>query len=114
MSSNILAVSTKPLCYEKLEDFFSEWPVNPERDTAIVKTEGGYELSIVLPGVEREQIEIGIIGDILSISVGREAALDNSKSRRSFMMGDDIDLTDIETKYEQGILTLILRSRKNQ
>lgn len=123
MSINTLTITKTSLFHEKAEDFFSQWPLNEDSDTRIVKTDDGYELSILLPGMKREQIEVGIMDNILCVTGNRESATgiddrytlcETLSFRRNFRMPDEIDLNNVGTRYEQGVLKLILRDKKSQ
>jgi HSP20 family protein len=90
--------------------------VSPEVN--IFETKEGYVLQAEMPGVNKQGLDIGLEGNTLTIHGRRKApalpgetlyrestALDY---RRVFELDPAIDVTRIEAKMEQGILTLQL------
>lgn len=60
-----------------------------------------------LPGVDKEALQITADGNQLEI----EAETDSLEYRRSFALGDDVDLDAIEAKLEHGELSVHLPKR---
>lgn len=86
----------------------------------IVENEDNYELSMVLPGYKKEDININIDNDVLTISSEikneKEEKTKNYISRnftkssfcKKLILSDDIDKDKINAKMEDGILNLKL------
>ena len=90
----------------------------------IIENEDNYELSMVLPGYKKEDININIDNDILTISseIKNEKEektknyISKSFTKNSFckklILSDDIDKDKINAKMEDGILNLKLKKIK--
>jgi len=90
----------------------------------IIENEDNYELSMVLPGYKKEDININIDNDILTISseIKNEKEektknyISKSFTKNSFckklILSDDIDKDKINAKMEDGILNLKLEKIK--
>ena len=111
--------------YNMLDDFFSDSMMpsrNLLRDTFkidIEETEKEYLVTAELPGVKKEEIDLGIDGDNLCISVNRieEVANENTnfihRERRSSSMSRRIvlanaNLSEIKAKLDEGLLTVTI------
>ena len=78
----------------------------------------GYHLSVDLPGVKPEQIEVTADKGVLSIRGAREAVHEDKDLKRSerffgsfqreFSMPDNADLDRIEAKSNHGVLTVFV------
>ena len=60
-----------------------------------------------LPGVTRDALDITVNGDTIEL----KAETDSLEYRRSFALGDDIDLDAVEAKLELGELKVHLPKR---
>ncbi|NMD37339.1 MAG: Hsp20 family protein [Christensenellaceae bacterium] len=111
--------------YNMLDDFFSDnWLSNRNllRDTFkidIQETENEYRVEAELPGVKKEEIDLGIEDNNLCISVNRnEEVKDEGKNyihreRRSSSMSRRVRLANVKldeanAKLEEGILTITI------
>ncbi len=87
--------------------------------TDIRDTGDGFELKADLPGFDKENIEVSVDGDILSIKAERKSECDEKDEggnyiRRERSFGSysrsfdvsNIDVDGITVKYEDGVLTL--------
>ena len=89
----------------------------------IKQSENEYLLEAELPGVAKEQVDIEIDNDLLTITVNQEESEEESKDaylrrerrccsmRRSFNI-ENIDAEKIKAKMENGILRLELPKRE--
>ena len=111
------------------DDLFADWsgfgsdfpsakwssaPVN------IHQTKDAYHLEVSAPGLKKEDIKIGVEDGLLTVSyekkessgtedyktVRREFSYNSFK--RSFTLGDKINAGEIQAKYEDGILKLLI------
>ena len=108
-----------------IDDFFdfpfSEYPKTSQlMKTDIKEMAEGYEVSIAMPGVEKENITAELKNGYLTITATNETKKEegdeNSRyirrerycgsSSRSFYVGKNITEEDIHAKYENGVLTL--------
>ena len=111
------------------EDLFDDWMRFPvERETAnraadLMKTDikeedGNYELSIDLPGFNKEDMKIQLKEGYLTIQAARTDSKDEKdqngryvrrerytgRCSRSFFVGKSIQQEDVRAKYENGVL----------
>lgn len=113
----------------ELEDFFRSIGFRPswrETDTAPdmrldVSEDGAtYRVEAEIPGVEKNDIELSVEGNQVSISaeVKREHRKESEKAlhversygraRRVFTLPVDVDAAKVQASYDRGILTVIL------
>lgn len=88
--------------------------------TDVIETEDGLKLTMELPGVDKENINIeldeGYLTITASMNKSSEENRDNGKYirkerqsgnyKRSFYVGENITKEDIKAKFENGILTV--------
>jgi HSP20 family protein len=85
----------------------------------VLETAGNFCLELAAPGLRKEDFEIRIEKDMLTISANKAEAKDEKDSykrrefgaynfKRSFRLADFIDTNAIEATYEQGILKISL------
>ena len=79
-----------------------------------------YEVFLVAPGLEREDFNISLVENVMTISVEKKEASENEKGRwkrkefsaggfkRKFELNEKIDLDAIKAKYGDGILQVTL------
>ena len=111
--------------YNMLDDFFGDGTMpsrNLLRDTFkidIEETEKEYLVEAEMPGVKKEEIDLGVEDDNLCISVNRaeEANKDGKnfihRERRATSMSRrvrlaDANLAEIKAKLEEGVLTVTI------
>jgi len=73
----------------------------------VYEGEADFKLVADLPGVAKDQLELTVDNGQLTI-VGHS---DKLEYRRSFDLGDDVDVEAIEAKLEHGVLELTLPKR---
>ena len=115
---------------ESLLDDFFDYPeksfsfrtsnANGLMKTDIKENENAFEVSIALPGVKKDDIEIELKDEYLTISATSNLKKDEEGKKsnyirreryygscsRSFYVGDAVTENDIKASYEDGILTL--------
>ena len=86
----------------------------------VSETAGEYKVHADIPGLKKEDINVSIDGNIVSISAEtkRETEQKNEKwlrterqygkVQRSFSLGQDIDSAQAKANYDQGVLNLVL------
>lgn len=92
----------------------------------IRENENNYELMVVAPGLNKEDIKINLEKNILTISFEqkKEEVIEEKgkmlrseykfKSfKRSFSLNDKINTSAIEAKYNDGILNVVLPKKEN-
>lgn len=87
----------------------------------VAEKDGEYKVLADVPGVKKEDIQIDIEGDVVSISVGNRAEKDVKedgrvihserycgKVSRSFRLGQEVDQSRASATYSDGVLALVL------
>ncbi len=111
---------------ELLRGFFVQ-PVGLQQNTEkldlpveIRESAEAFELSAELTGVRKEDIEVNINGNVLSISAERKASplregerllrseFGYGKLGRSFQLSQEINEAEAQARYSDGVLTLLL------
>jgi HSP20 family protein len=99
-------------------NFTHSIPVN------IIEREQEYEVEIVAPGFSKEDFKVNLEKNLLTISADKKAEEENKNEKhirreykyqsfkRSFTLNEKIDTENIGAKYENGVLTLNLRSKE--
>lgn len=90
----------------------------------VIETESGYTMSVIAPGVAKEEIKLNINNKELTISFehtetekqeGEKWLRKEYKARsfkRSFTLGEKIDEEKIEATYNNGILNISLPKKE--
>ena len=86
----------------------------------VVETDQGYGLEVAAPGLTKEDFDISVEKDHLTISASKEAKEEVTQDKftrrefnytsfkRSFYLPESIDKDAIEARYENGVLRLSL------
>lgn len=87
-------------------------------DMAIKNGNEQYEIEIGLPGFEKEEIQIELRQDTLTITANMRRMIDEYKAfvdgpvaferKRSFQLGPEIDKENIKAQFEAGLLKIKL------
>lgn len=90
---------------------------------SISEENGTVRLTLEMPGVDRDGIEVGVEGNELVISANNEAAAPEGKFlikerlagkyRKRFIIDETIDRDNIEASMSDGVLTLILATKES-
>lgn len=76
--------------------------------------ENGSELRLAVPGISREDLEVKVEGKNLIVSVSDEANRDFiSWRKKTFHIPASADYESFETKLQDGILTITVKSEQN-
>ena len=89
-------------------------------------TDGGYEVTMNLPGVKKEDVKAELKDGYLTISASsnnsRDEKDDNGRyirreryggfCSRSFYVGDEVTEADIKAKFENGTLTMMIPKKE--
>lgn len=89
----------------------------------VEETDAGYLLSVELPGIKKDEIEIEVNGNHLLISAerkeeenggnGRKAGRRWSRFQRVFQLPETADANHIEARLENGVLELAIAKAEN-
>ena len=99
---------------------------NEMMKTDIKDTENGYEITMSLPGVKKEDVKAELKDGYLTISASsnnsRDEKDDNGRyirrerysgsCSRSFYVGDEVTEADIKAKFENGTLTMMIPKKE--
>ncbi len=104
-----------------LRQFDADAPRQPALDVS--EDDKAYRVAVDMPGVAKEAVKVRIEGRRVSIETAGEAAAPSDGSRllyrervaaryaRSFSLPIEIDQTQSEAHFENGVLTLTLAKR---
>lgn len=79
------------------------------RRCEVTQGDDAFTLSLDLPGVARDQISIGVEGQVLRIETKPEAA---RQAKYAWELPQDVDVAASSAKLENGVLTLTLARSK--
>lgn len=108
--------------FSDLPVFFNEGVNRFSAPVNIRESADAYQLELVAPGYEKTDFKVNLEGNLLTISV--EKAQENKEEKllrreysfrnfkRSFTIDDEIDATNIQANYVNGILVLNLPKKK--
>ena len=115
-----------------LDDFFRFPYVSYERNgylnTDIKDTDQGYELTMNMPGVKKEDVKAELKDGYLTIQASTSRNNDEKDNEgkyirkerysgtfsRSFYVGDDVKQEDIKAKFENGTLKLLVPKKEEK
>ncbi len=94
--------------------------------TDIKETDGGYELTIDLPGFKKDDVTAELKNGYLSVSASTESSKEEKNDEgtfirkerfsgtcsRKFYVGDDISEDDIKAKFEDGLLKITVPKKE--
>ncbi|MBN9143672.1 MULTISPECIES: Hsp20/alpha crystallin family protein [unclassified Novosphingobium] len=93
--------------------------------TEMVEKDGGYLLSVEMPGVPEKDISIELDNDVLTISGEKKAETETKEAgyiisersygafRRRFTLPRDVDPASIEARMKDGVLKLEMKKDKD-
>ena len=96
--------------------------------TDIKETDGGYELTIDLPGFKKDDVQAELKDGYLTINAQTQSESEDKdeegtyvrkerfsgKCSRTFYVGDDIEEDDIKAKFEDGTLKIDVPKKQEQ
>jgi HSP20 family protein len=86
----------------------------------ITENKNDYTVSMAVPGMKKDDFEIDIDGNMLTISSEKEESKEENDEKytrkeynyssfsRSFTLPEEVNKEKIEAKYEDGVLKLVL------
>lgn len=105
------------------DHFQKEWST-AKPAVNISESDTGYELSVIAPGANKEDFKLNVTDKVLTISFEKkESHTEEGKKwireeftsrsfKRSFTLGDLVDVDMISAKYEAGILKVNLPKKE--
>ena len=118
---------------ENLFDDFFDYPFvkneaesNGLMKTDVKDTEHGYEITMNLPGVKKEDVKAALKDGYLTISATSDSKKEEKNDKgqyirrerytgscsRSFYVGEDVEQADIKAEFKHGILTLFVPKKE--
>ena len=116
--------------FNLLDNFFSEFPTIFKDDFGtkaqgfvpvnVKETNEAYQLEVVAPGFDKNDFNINLEKNILTVSAERKTDAENKSEKqirkeysyqsfkRSFTIDEKVDAEKIDAKYVNGVLTLNL------
>lgn len=102
------------------DDSFKSFNSTEMMKADVKELDHGYELSMNLPGVKKEDIKAELKNGYITVSASTENSSEEKddegsylrrerfygSTSRSFYVGDQVREEDIKAKYENGVLTL--------
>lgn len=92
----------------------------------IYEAANGFSLEISVPGINKEELKVNVDKGLLTISYDKkeEAKTEDQKTvrrefshrsfKRSFTVAEQVDVENIQAKYENGILKLFLPKKDQE
>lgn len=90
----------------------------------VTENDGGYEVKADMPGLTKEDIDVRVDGNVVSISATVERSKEQKEGervirreryagamQRAFSLANDIDESKVQAHYENGTLALTLPKR---
>lgn len=108
-----------------LRPMLRDFEASPEIRMNVKEDEKAYLVSAEIPGVKKDDIEISVEGNQVTIQaeVKRDETRESAKeihserfvgkSYRAFTLPQEIDSNKCEAKYDNGVLTLTLPKKSN-
>lgn len=127
---SLVRFTHRPMSSSLDEFFTADWPIRRNTFAGSVpavnveEREKDFSLSFAVPGKNKDDFEIEVDKDVLSVSANTQDNYENTDERfsrrefsyqsfkRSFTLPDSVDTTKIKAKYTDGILTIDLPKRK--
>ena len=101
-------------------EFFAGWEARPKRPAIEARIEDGkFIVRAELPGIDPKNIDIKVVGDVLTIKGSREEKSETKKAdylrreirygafERSISLPEKIKAEDLKATYRDGILELV-------
>ena len=118
-----------PFLIEPFEEMFGSWlrpqraqaPAAPQISIEVRETEKDFQIKAQIPGMKKEDIDVKIDGDMVSISAESREEKEEKKdgkvlrseirygaASRAFSLGTSVDASRAAARYEAGVLELML------
>lgn len=122
---NVLGNLVDEFLSDEVNPFIQKTMVNRFPAANIIERETSYEIQLIAPGRSKENFDISVEKDILTISDNKEYKTDESIKfkkkefsiaafKRSFTLSEKVDQNKISASYEDGILKLTIAKREEE
>lgn len=119
-----------------LDDFFKPWNEWFDHGSSffgrvmtvpavnIIETKNEYNVSLAIPGMKKEDFNIDVEGNMITISSEQEESKEENEKMytrkeynyssfsRSFTLPEEVNKENIEATYEEGVLKLMLPKKE--
>lgn len=130
------AISKPGMLPTVFDEFFKPWNEMFENGSSffgrvmtvpavnILENKNEYNVSLAVPGMKKEDFNIDVEGNMLTISCEKEVNKEEKEDQftrkeynyssfsRSFTLPEEVNKEKIEAKYEEGVLKLMLPKRE--
>ena len=121
-------IFTRDLFDDMFDPRYYGYQTNDLMRTDVKETESGYDVSIDMPGVKKEDVKAELADGYLTISASVNQDNDEKDAegryirrerysgslRRSFYVGEDVTQEDIKARFEDGTLKLSVPKKEQQ
>jgi HSP20 family protein len=76
------------------------------------EVDNGFMLEVELPGVKKEDLDIQVEKNIITVKATRARKESKFTYERSFRLADDIDTENIKVSLENGVLSFALSKKQ--
>lgn len=118
-----------PFSIEPFDDLFRSWlrplrtemPAAPQIKLEVREDDKEFHIKAQIPGVKKEDIDVKIDGDMVSINAETREEKEEKKNgkllrsefsygaaSRAFSLGTSVDASKAEARYDAGVLELML------
>jgi HSP20 family protein len=100
-----------------LEDFVGRGERNygsTQPRANIDETDKGYSITVEMPGLSRNDIEVSLENDYLTVSGTRENGKTKTIYTRSWTLGDNVTQEGISARYDAGLLYIEVPMTKSK
>lgn len=121
-------IFTRDLFDDMFDPRYYGYQTNDLMRTDVKETESGYDVSIDMPGVKKEDVKAELADGYLTISASVNQDNDEKDAEgryirrerysgsfsRSFYVGEDVTQEDIKARFEDGTLKLSVPKKEQQ
>ena len=121
-------IFTRDLFDDMFDPRYYGYQTNDLMRTDVKETESGYDVSIDMPGVKKEDVKAELADGYLTISASVKQDNDEKDAEgryirrerysgsfsRSFYVGEDVTQEDIKARFEDGTLKLSVPKKEQQ
>lgn len=109
------------------DDFWGFSGVNQQVNVPVNlrETDKSYEMSLIAPGLRKEDLKLNVTDDLLTISYEQKQDKEEKQEKwlrkeykmqafsRSFGLDDSVDINNITASYDNGVLHLNIPKKEN-
>ncbi|RST73630.1 Hsp20/alpha crystallin family protein [Siminovitchia acidinfaciens] len=114
--------------FESLDELFVSSPFSASFPVELKETDSKYVIKAKLPGIKKEQIEIDVLQQFVTISVMHRETITTENEKQEMIQHKDsmrrtsrtvpltkaIDTKNVKASYENGLLTIAINKLKGK